>query len=251
MESPAFGTLPSRLKRIGGMATMPSREDSLRQALPSILPQLDRLYLYLDGHSDIPEWVARDSRIVPILAKSQEVSLHASGKFIGLVLTPEPCLYFCFDDDIHYPERYVSHMAAALRRHAYRALVGIHGAVYRLPCRSYVRDRRVFHFRKGILFDCIVDELGTGTMAFHSRCLPLAPAQWQHPNQSDLMVMLECVRREIPRVVVRREADFLRPITERQDDSLYVRSLKDDSVQTRLLSEAMASYPGRWCQSDG
>ena len=40
----------SRLPRIGGMATMPSRSESLRIALPYILPQVDR-------HSDRHELI--------------------------------------------------------------------------------------------------------------------------------------------------------------------------------------------------
>jgi len=39
---------------------------------------------------------------------------------MGLKLNGEPCLYFCFDDDILYPPDYVERMATALYRYSYR-----------------------------------------------------------------------------------------------------------------------------------
>ena len=42
-ERARFGMLPSMLPRIGGMATMPTRAASLKQALPSILAQVLRI----------------------------------------------------------------------------------------------------------------------------------------------------------------------------------------------------------------
>jgi hypothetical protein len=247
MQSLAFGTLPSLLPRIGGMATMPSRRDSLRRALPPILAQLDRLYLYLDQHDAVPDGLAHDPRIVPLLPDPGGPALRGAGKFLGLRAFGEPCLYFCFDDDILYPPGYVAHLSAALRRHRYRAVAGLHGAVYRVPVRSYVRDRKVLHFAAGLAFDCVVDELGTGTIAFHSGCVDLDVRRWAHVCASDLMTMLECIRQGVPRIAVRRPGGFLRPIAEQQSDSLYAKSLRDDSLQTRLMQAAFESYPDDWC----
>lgn len=247
MEPAAFGTLPSLLPRIGGMATMPSRRDSLRQALPSILAQLDRLYLYLDRHDAVPDEFAGDPRIAPLLPDPAGPALRGTGKFVGLRAFGEPCLYFCFDDDILYPPGYVAHLAAALRRHRHRAVVGLHGAIYRVPVRSYARDRQVLHFAAGQDVDCVVDELGTGTLAFHSGCVDLDVRRWARSDASDLMTMLECIRQGVPRIAVRRPPGFVRAIAEHQPDSLYAASLRDDAPQTRLMRAAFESYPDDWC----
>ncbi len=238
------------LPRIGGLATMPSRIESCRQALPHILSQVDRLYVYLDQYDCVPDLFASDSRMVAILPASPAESLRGAGKFCGLSREAGDCLYFCFDDDIVYGAGYVEHMAAALRRHHYRAIVGIHGCVYRVPVASYTRDRQVLHFGKGLALDCHVDELGSGTMAMHSGLLRLDPWRWPHRNKIDLTLMIEGVARGIPRIAVRRSAGLLRPIAQNQADSLYRQSLADDSVETALLQQAMRSYPGRWCLSD-
>lgn len=250
MERPVFGTLPPRLPRIGGMATMPSRIESLRIALPRILPQVERLYLFLDRHTEVPAEIAADARIVPILPDAATGGLRGAGKFLGLKAFGEPCLYVCFDDDILYPENYVEHMARALHRHRYRAVVGIHGAILGVPTRSYIRDRRTAHFGGAVDVDRYVDELGTGTMAFHSRCIQLDPLRWSRPGKADLMITLEALRQDIPLVLVRRPRGFLQAIAENQEDSLYRAVLADDSVETEILLAAMKLYPGRWALED-
>ncbi len=110
------------------MASMPSRIESLRIALPGIMAQVDRLYLYLDQYRFVPPEFASDSRIVPLLPRDEDPSLRGAGKFFGLSQFSAPCLYFCFDDDIAYPAGYVDHLAAALARHRFRTLIGLRRA---------------------------------------------------------------------------------------------------------------------------
>lgn len=237
------------LPKIGGMATMPSRINTLRVALPAILAQVDRLYLYLDKHDEIPKELASVPKLVCMLPKAGGKSLGPSGKFLALKIEREPCLFFAFDDDILYGAGYVNHLAGALRRHAYRAIVGLHGAIYKLPPTSYVRDRELFHFRKAFGFDAVVDELGTGTIAFHSSALEIDVLRWTHPNMADLHVMIEAVRQEVQRICIRRPESMATALEERQPDSLFVKSLNDDTAETAMLRQAVQHYPGRWCAS--
>lgn len=228
---------------------MPSRIDSLRIALPHILSQVDRLYLYFDKYQEVPPEFKAEPKIVSLLPAEEGLSLGGTGKFQGLRLISDPCIYFCFDDDIIYPSGYVDYLASALRRHHYRALVGIHGAVYKFPITSYARDRVVLHFQLGSHFDVLVDELGTGTLAFHSSCIHVNHDKWLSSNMSDLNIMIEAVRQKVPRICVRRSPNYLQPISQDQSDSLYRASLIDDSVQTSLLQAAMRHYPDSWSLS--
>ena len=231
---------------------MPSRAASLMQALPSILSQVDRLYIYLDKHSTVPAALAADDRIVPLLPKPGEPSFRAAGKFLGIPAHGAPCLFFGFDDDIIYPPDYVDHMTAALHRHQFTPVVGIHGAVFHMPPGPYVtKNRQVLHFQKPVRLDVHVDQLGTGTMAFHSGCLDLDIRQWTHHHCADLMMMIECIGQGIPRFAVRRGRGYLVPIAQNQADSLYRASLADHSTQTALLHEAWRRYPDAWCLPGG
>ena len=237
------------LPKIGGMATMPSRIATLRMALPGILSQVDRLYLYLDRQSAVPQDLASMPKLVCLLPKEGRRSLGAAGKFLALGVYREPCLFFGFDDDIAYAPGYVALLAGALRRHSYRAVVGLHGAVYRVPFQSYVKDREVLHFHNSLKFDVVVDELGTGVLGFHSCALDIEPQRWTHPNMADLHLMIEAVRQETPRICVGRPVGMATPLAEDQEDSLYRQSILDDSAETAMLQAAMAHYPGRWCSS--
>jgi hypothetical protein len=237
------------LPRIGGMATMPSRVESLRIALPHIVSQVDTLYLYLDKYEEVPRELSAMPKVVPLLPENPASSLACAGKFSGLSLQPGPCLYFCFDDDIIYGDGYVEHLAAALRRHEFRPIVGVHGAVYKMPVSSYVKDRQLLPFHKNLSFDVVVDELGTGTIAFHSSAIRIEPQKWLDPNMADLQLMIDAIRQKTPRICVRRPSGLLKAIAENQPDSLFRRSLMDDLAETQLLRAAMKHYPGSWCMS--
>lgn len=230
-EQLRLATLP----RIGGLASIPSRADDLAQVLARIVPQVERLYLFLHGYAEIPA-AARHARIVPILAPL-DTPYRASGKFCGLLQQTGPCLYFCFDDDILYPDDYVARMTAGIVRYGGKALIGIHGTDYPGTGTRYARDRKTFHFRRRLRFDRVVDELGSGTLAFASSLLDFDPRRWPYGDMDDLMVAIEAERRGIPRIVIRRRKHSLIPIREAQPDSLWTRTLADDSRQSAQLAE--------------
>ena len=230
---------------------MPSRSESLRIALPYILPQVDRLYLYLDKHDAIPEEFKSNPKIIPVLPQGGvKKELGGRGKFIGLRLEKDPCIFVCFDDDIIYRDGYVNHLVTALKRYHCRAVVGIHAGIYKFPNISYVKERTIVHFEQSLTADILVDELGTGTIAFHSGVIHIDPELWDYNNMIDLHFMLEAIKQKVPRVCIRRGDDFLKAIGgQDQPDSIYRQSLRDDSRQTRLLQAAMEQYPDNWCMT--
>lgn len=223
------------LPRIGGMASIPTRAGDLKQVLERIVPQVERLYLFLHGYEAIPA-VARHSRIVPVLAPA-DTAFRASGKFYGLLQQTGPCLYFCFDDDILYPPDYVARMTAAILRYGGRAFVGVHGTNYPGTGVSYARDRKGRHFASRLRLDRVIDELGCGTLAFSSELLNIDPRRWPHGDMDDLMLAIEAERNGISRIAIRRPRRWLMPLRQQQPDSLWVRTLADDSRQSAQLVE--------------
>ena len=175
------------LPRIGGMATMPSRAHTLGTALDSILPQVDRLYVYFDRHDRVPDFVAEQPKIVPLLP-ARHGELGADGKFLGVGLVGSPCLYFCFDDDIRYPLGYVEILASGLERHRFLALVGMHATRFIAPHQSYRHHRQVLHFAAPLDVDHLADEIGAGTLAFHSGHFSVDPRHWRYHTMSDLIL---------------------------------------------------------------
>ena len=54
----------SQLPVVGGMGSIPSRAGTLAQVIDTVLPQVDRLHLFLHGYTDIPPGVVRPGVIV-------------------------------------------------------------------------------------------------------------------------------------------------------------------------------------------
>jgi hypothetical protein len=231
--------------RIGGIATLPSRSATLATVIAAVLPQVDRLYVYFDRHDAVPAAYAGHDRIEALLP-AQVGDLASGGKFLGMALHPEPCHYFCFDDDIRYPADYVAALTGALQRHFLRAVVGLHGTYFRPPHESYRRDRAILHFAGVLEADFGVDLLGTGTIAFDTAQLRFDPRTWPHRRVDDLMVAIEAVRQGVPRVCIRRPRGFLQPLAEDQADSIHRRLQADDRLESEIMRQALAAYPLAW-----
>lgn len=222
-----------RLPKVGGMASIPTRAENLPAVLAEVLPQVDRLHLFLHGYEAIPE-AARHPKIRAYPApKSHEY--RASGKFFGLRHETSPCLYFGFDDDILYHAGHVDRLTRALRRYRGRAVVGVHGARYRSPDATFRTHRRSYFFERRYALDHLVDTLGTGTVGFVSSEIPITPPNWPHGDMDDIMFAIEAERRHLPRVAIARPNRSIVALATNQVDSIWLATTRDDTRHTQQL----------------
>ena len=222
---------------VAGMATMPSRLESFQQALNSILPQVDRLYLFLDRFEH--PYQSLDPRVI-VVESGRFGDLRANGKLFGLNLEGRHSYYFPVDDDICYPPDYVETMIEFLDRHSRQFVAGVHGSIFKPGFERYLSDRVILH-RSGELTKPVrVDVLGTCTAAFHTGRLNFDVRDWATTNMVDLNFALECARRKITRVAVSRDAGWIRCIGEFQEDSIFTALKDDDTVQTELARELIS-----------
>ena len=218
---------------VAGMATMPSRAATFPIALRSILPQVDRLYLYLDGHFEVPEVARGDPRIVSILSRDVP-DLRGNGKFLALSLESAACLYLGVDDDIAYPPRYVANLCNGIRAYGNHAVVGYHGVILARPVVQLAKGHTVLHFAEKLDARKVVDLLGTGTIMFSPQRLRFDFRSWPHVNAMDLYLALEAARAKHPLVCLERDRGFLRALAENQPDSCYSALRRDDSLEIDL-----------------
>jgi hypothetical protein len=192
------------LLKVGGLATMPSRASSLEKCIDSIISQVDLLYVYLDRYSEVPAVLKKYSNVMALLPAEAAKLLGetkdwgATGKFIGTLLAGD-CLYFGFDDDIIYPADYSKRLGDALAKFKYRALVGIHGAVFSGAAKSYTNDRRYVHLACALEHDQVVDEIGTGTLAFRTGVFMPDFLHWPNLTMCDLTIAIDAHRMGLPR----------------------------------------------------
>ncbi len=219
------------------MSSIPSRADGLAEVLAHVLPQVDRLHLFLHGYSELPD-ASKDPKITAVLA-SADHPYRASGKFHGLACESAPCLYFCFDDDIVYHAGHVERLARGVARYRGTALVGLHGARYLSPHARFLTHRRSYHFERGLRMDRRVDLLGSGTLGFVSDLLPVDPVRWAHGDMDDLMLAIEAERLGIRRVALARPRRSVTGLAIDQSDSLWRRTVQDSTRHSEQLAELM------------
>lgn len=230
--------------RIGSMATMPSRAESFARVLPAVAPQVDRLYLYLDGFPRVPDSVRAFPNVVPLLAH-ENGDLHAAGRFLPLKFLQKRSVFVIFDDDIVYPPAYVAALVEGLAAFAGRAVVAYHGNVFRPPFQSYVKDRHCYHFSAALERETPVHAVGAGTAAFDSGHLRFDSAAWPRVLSNDLLLAIEAVRRGLPQIALPRPKGWLAPIGDVQPDSLYAAIVADDRETSALMRSLLALRSGR------
>ena len=226
---------------------MATRQEDFRRVLPVIYGQVDHVFVYLDGYDAIPDFLgAYDNltvhRCEEIGAAIASRNMHASSRYLCLRELEQPTVVIIFDDDIMYPRDYVSCMTETLHQFDGQAVIGVHGRRFAPPHRSYLHDATMSHFSSKMDQHRDVHEVGTGTSAFISDRLPIDPTQWETFGMDDINVAYEAQKRELRRIVIARPAGWLLPIAENQADSLWARTLRDDSAASRLMRRLLGLY---------
>lgn len=225
---------------VAGMATMPSREATFPHAFRSIVRQVNRLYLYLDGFSECPAPAKDDPRTIPLLSKDFP-GLHANGKLLGLALERRPCLYVTVDDDFYYYRTFVSSLRSALAEYDDAAVVGYHASILARPLVRYCLNRTIYPYASGLDKATQVDIVATGAAMFSSCALKFDVRNWPFTNMVDLGLAIEAAETGMPRIAVARKPhETLLTLGQDQKDSIYTALKRDDRRQTVLARQLLS-----------
>ena len=194
---------------VGGLATMPSRGDTAPRAIASILPQVDRLELFLDRFDDLPDFV-RHPKVR--LHRSQDVGeIGANGKLLGLAEARADDLYVCFDDDNLYPAGFVRWLRAMHRLLPGRVAVGMHGGVFPERFDSFIADQKIDIFYQRQWRPKRVDLLATNGCLFRAGDLRFDVLEWTEVNMVDLNFTEQAIRHEVGLWTVPRRWNWVEP----------------------------------------
>lgn len=232
------------LPRVATIATLARREDSFRQMLPTILGQVQHTFIALGGYPEVPAFL-RGLERVSIFLCERGPDLGASSRFLYLDQLPRPAVVLVVDDDILYPPDYAARMAYGLAEFDGEALLGVHGRIFMPPHESYLEHAFSHHFTAAVDGATYVHEVGVGTCAFVSERLAVDPRGWDRYDMDDIVLSIEAEKRGLPRIIVPREKNWLQPLAEDQDDSLYRRMRADDSEQSRRMRLLLSLYRAR------
>jgi FkbM family methyltransferase len=221
--------LPATRAVVAGMATVGGNEQALRGAVTSLLPQVDRLYVWLNRADAVPAFLIGHPKIVTML-DPDGTRYGDAGKFWGLQQERD-VVYVACDDDILYPPDFVVRMLEHLSDLDGRAVVGVHGALLLQPSHGYYADgsRSVFHFSQPLVHRHRVHVVGTGTCVFHDAVIRLGMAQFEHPNMADIWLARHLQAIDCPAYVVPRPAGWLQSL-EVSRPTIYEASRSDSGT---------------------
>lgn len=190
------------------VASIPQREAALKDVVNSILPQVDRLFVYLNGYEYVPDFLC-NSKIEyvldPIGRTAASAKLYWLGKVSGY--------YFSVDDDIVYPSDYCRKTIEEYRKLDSPCMVSYHGKNYSIFGIHQRLDRLQFYQFENEQKDvCRAHVLGTGVAMVDTRLVKcdLYSAAFKHPRSIDLAVSIALRKSGIARYTLPKKEGWLK-----------------------------------------
>lgn len=216
---------------VASLATIPGREKSLARTVTSLLSQVDRLNIYLNGFTAIPAFLYAPR--IHIVHSLEHGDRGDSGKFWWCQSVSDTYYLTC-DDDIIYPPDYVFRMVSAIEYYKREAIVGIHGITMLSKIQSYYRDRKVIHTSKPLERDQPVHLVGTGCAGWHSSTLDISMDQLKIPNMADIWLGVICQKNKVPIVCLARPSNWLK--VQKVPNTIFSRFRRRDENQTQIVN---------------
>lgn len=194
--------------KVAHVATYPPREAALRQALPTIAANVDRIKLVLNEYGDVPDWIREFETVEAIIP---DTDLKDLGKFLPDA-KPDDIVFLC-DDDILLPADYSDHLIGRLARYIdLDAVIGVHGIIYSDFFTGGAKQRAVYSFRHANAQDRVVNQLGTGLVCCFGYQLPSFDYMKGSSEYVDVRFARHCHEQKRPMVCVSRKAGWLEEI---------------------------------------
>lgn len=242
-----FNATPTYLfkkdKVTASVASIPGREESLKDAVNSILHQVDQLQVYLNNYDSVPDYLLND-KIKVFLSKDHLGDLGDSGKFFECDKING--YHITIDDDLIYPDNYVESLISAIAKYDKKCVVSYHGRIFKnLPVASYYKGATVqLGCLKRVAVDQFVHVVGTGVLAYHTDTIKIKLSAFKFPNMADIWFSEYCNDRKISRVVLAHPSGWI-TLSEKYDEagSIFTNHINDDKLQTEITNSVNWKLP--------
>jgi len=220
------------------MASFPPRRERMLRVVERILPQVDRLNIYLNDYEEVPSELI-DDKITVVLGKHAAGDLRDNGKFYFLE-DVEPGFHFTIDDDIEYPADYIQKMIMKIEQYGRHALVGVHGVIFDQPIERFFLRRTVYGFQRNQVRDAFVNLIGTGTLGYHTSAIKLQLDDFTETGMADVFIAVRAKQQGAPIICIQRPKGWLEEMDSESgsdDDTLWEEFRIADEKQTELVNQ--------------
>jgi hypothetical protein len=221
-----------------GVASMPIRVRALMDAVNSLLPQVGKLYVYLNEYERTPEFLLNNKKIIVFHSKDTAGDIGDVGKFYAC--NQHKGYFFTIDDDLIYPPDYVAKYICAIERHHRKAICTIHGRVYEpKEIISYYRGQSAGYR----CFNAQVTELpvtvgGTGVMAWHTNTINFNLEDFQTTNMADIWAAIKAHAQKVPIMLIKHGKMWIRESPNYDNQySIYAACCRKDKTQTEIFNK--------------
>lgn len=222
-------------KVVATVVSFPKREKQFKLVIKDILPQVDRLQVYLNDYKNIPDFLIND-KIKVYLGEDFAGDIADNGK---LYMTNNLYgFHFTIDDDIKYPNDYVKVLKENLQHYNYECIVGVHGIdILHDQFEHYYHknSRRVYVYNNKLDNNKEVNILGTGTVAYHTSLFKPNFLEINKPFMVDIFFAIQANRKNIPLICIKRSKNWLGDYETHEQTRIYEVFNKNDEYQTNLI----------------
>ena len=215
------------------IATIPSREESLKVCLSSILLQVDKLFIALNWYKEVPKWLKDLKKQFNIDIRITDNSRGDIEKFYWV--DKLDWYYFTFDDDLEYKPTYTKELIWKLEKYWRKYIVWLHWAKMLNPIEWYYKSRKVFWYNRHQWIDYEVNILWTWTTAFHTETIKPNINLWENKNMTDIYLWIEAQNKKVNMICLAHDENYIKTINESQKDSIFSQEFRNDSIQTELV----------------
>lgn len=213
------------------MAAVPNRIEALHSSISSLSPQVDIIEVALNGFKEIPQFIKKYNNVNAYLTSNDRGDAN---KFLHIEKY-DNAYYFSCDDDIKYPNDYVSKYIAEIDKN--KCLITSHGS--NIPpnkIKSYYGDRIL---KSHFLHDGPRREVhipGSGVSGFHTSFLKLKYSYFKQPNMADIFLGMQCHLQKIKCITIEHKKGWLANCLSEDQPTIYNSYKKNDKIQTDYIN---------------
>jgi hypothetical protein len=223
------------MSKIAFIASIPDRVEMLKETVRSLLPQVDEIYLSLNNYSATEGMCIKAMDVDRIHIEFLDNKLGDSSKFYFTRKLKDVYAFIC-DDDMAYPQNYVSYMISKIEEYKRKAVVSLHGRTLNLPITAYYSGaNKQYIFTKEVKQDVPVHVIGTGCMAYHSDTIQVSIDNFPSKNMADVHFSVAAHKKGIPLIVVKHRENWIPYMA--PENTIYKEMCNNDSEQVSRLKK--------------
>lgn len=219
------------------LATIPGREESLKKTVQSLLPQVNKLNVYLHGYTYLPAFLKRSKKIE--VAFDIEWGDKGDLDKFHWIKEIKSGWHFICDDDLTYPKDYVKSSIKRAEEFKGRNLFSYHGSIpHKLPIGNYYLDRDVFACLDELPEDQQVMFPGTGVMFYNTKKVKFnLDTNDLLMNMADIHVGIWATQKKIRIITLKHPKGWLIHNDIDHSKSIYSLNVHNPYEQTRLINQ--------------